>query len=364
MRHEPVVGLDLRGEIRGLDEGGSASNSFFAWSGFPMFEEHVSLERVVERHGPDVAGLLVPARTARPGSRAPAPPFRCRRGRRSRRTCPCGARRRCEPSRRCSRARRPPLLLSLIQESHRDPLIRVEKVRIDRERLAVLGDGVVEAAHLQKQLGVRIVGIGIVRDQLDVPLERLLGVGELVVLTIGVAHEVVRGRERVVDLGGLLIVLDGLRVVLLAEEVAGEIEVRPLVVGIAARSWSRYCFCWTTSLFAAASVARIRSRSPSETLSASAHGFLQMLEELLAVGAESGEASSASAKFGSSAIALGKCSTKSDQGACRTVAALDKLGLRLRRRRRHGDLAVVGRRGRGDLAPRGPEPPSSRSRRS
>ena len=64
--------------------------------------------------------------------------------------------------------------VSLVQQSHADSLMRVDEVLIDRERLAILRDRIVKPAHLQKQFRVRVVRIGIVGNQLDVFLERLL----------------------------------------------------------------------------------------------------------------------------------------------------------------------------------------------
>ena len=54
------------------------------------------------------------------------------------------------------------------------PMIGRRELRVHLQRLPVLGDGLVEPPHLHQQLGVGIVGVGIVRDQLDVFLERLL----------------------------------------------------------------------------------------------------------------------------------------------------------------------------------------------
>src|SRR5205085_8196068 len=75
-------------------------------------------------------------------------------------------------------------------------------------------------------------GVRVVRDQLDVLLESLLGVREVAVLPVGVAEYVVGGRIVRGQLGRLLVVRDGLCEILLAEVVAAEVEVRALVFGM------------------------------------------------------------------------------------------------------------------------------------
>ena len=65
------------------------------------------------------------------------------------------------------------------------------EVGIDGQRLAILNDRFVEPSHLQQQFGVGIVGIGIVRNQFDVFLEGLLGVGVVTLLPVGIAENVI-----------------------------------------------------------------------------------------------------------------------------------------------------------------------------
>ena len=75
------------------------------------------------------------------------------------------------------------------------PMYDATKFGIDRERLVVHGDRLVEASHLHEQLGIRVIRVGVVGDQLDVFLERGLGLAVLAQEPVGVAHLVVRLRE-------------------------------------------------------------------------------------------------------------------------------------------------------------------------
>ena len=122
--------------------------------------------------------------------------------------------------------------LALIHQGRRDAGVRVHEVLIDGQRLLILRDRLVELAHLQEQLRIGVVGVRIVRDQLDVLLERLLGVGVVAILSIGVAENVEHRRVARVQLGRLLVVLDRLREILLTEVVPAEIEVGALVVRV------------------------------------------------------------------------------------------------------------------------------------
>ena len=106
-----------------------------------------------------------------------------------------------------------------------------DEVGVQRERLLVVLDGVVEAAHLHEQLGVRVVGVGIGRDELDVLLEGLLRVGVLAEEAVRVAELVVGLREGGVDRGRLRVFLRRRRVVLAGEMVRAHQVVRALVVG-------------------------------------------------------------------------------------------------------------------------------------
>src|SRR5262249_16948844 len=105
----------------------------------------------------------------------------------------------------------------------------------DRQRLLVALDRLLEAARLHQELGVRIVGIGIGRDELDVLLEGLLGLVVLAEEAIRVAHLVVGLREGGVERRGLLVGRDR-RVVVLAAKVEGrEQVVRARIVGTGRR---------------------------------------------------------------------------------------------------------------------------------
>ena len=119
-----------------------------------------------------------------------------------------------------------------VEPGHRDALVGIDEVRVDLESLLVLRDRVVEPAHLQEKLRVRVVGVRIVGDELDVLLERLLGVREVPVLAVRVAEQVPGGRVARVDLRRLAVVLDRLREILLAEPVARQGKLRPLVARV------------------------------------------------------------------------------------------------------------------------------------
>ena len=114
----------------------------------------------------------------------------------------------------------------------RDAHVRRPETGIDRERLPVLRDRLVEPAQLHQQLGVGVVGVRIVRHQLDVLPECLLRLRHAVRGPIGVTHRVVRERERRIDREGLSILGDGL--VMPAGGVVGAAQepVGPFVAGI------------------------------------------------------------------------------------------------------------------------------------
>ena len=105
------------------------------------------------------------------------------------------------------------------------------KLRVDRQRLLVALDRLLESARLHEQLGVGVVGVRIAGDQLDVLLEGLLRLRVLAHEPVRVAHLVVGLRELRVDGGRLLVLGDGGRVVLAAEEKLAQQVVRALVVG-------------------------------------------------------------------------------------------------------------------------------------
>jgi hypothetical protein len=112
-----------------------------------------------------------------------------------------------------------------------DPDVGVHEVAIKGEGLLVILHGVVEPAHLHQQLRVRIVGVGVLGDQLDVPPEGLLGIGEPSQEAVGVTELVVGLGERRIDDGGLFILRDGRRVVLLSEVEVAQEHVDALVLG-------------------------------------------------------------------------------------------------------------------------------------
>ena len=221
--------------------------------------------------------------------------------------------------------------------------MRVDEVRIDRQRLAVLGDRLVEPAHLEEQLGVRVVRVGILRDERDVGLKRLLGVAVVAVLPVGVAEEVVRGGVARVELGGFLVVLDRLREVLLAEVVAAEVEVRPLVVRVRGDEGHEVL------LLLDGVVVEARLRREDEELLAvgglvrQGDGLVQVLEDLLAArrGVREAQLGEGERRVeGGRLLEVGD--GVRDQQLLEHVAALQELGLRVGGGRRHRDLSAVG----------------------
>src|SRR3979490_1366459 len=97
---------------------------------------------------------------------------------------------------------------------------------VHAERLAILCDRVVETAHLEQEFSVGIIRIGIVRDQRDVLLERLLRIRVVPLLTVGVTENVVDRRKVGSNLGGFLVMSDRLLIFLLAKIIVSEIEKR------------------------------------------------------------------------------------------------------------------------------------------
>ena len=112
------------------------------------------------------------------------------------------------------------------------PTIRRDEVRIDRECLLVHFDRFVEPAHLHQQLGVRVIRIGIVRQQLDVLLECRLGVGISLQKAIRITQLVIGSREIRIRLRRTNVVLDGGLVLLPAEIDNAEQREDALVVRI------------------------------------------------------------------------------------------------------------------------------------
>src|SRR5205085_5565890 len=92
-------------------------------------------------------------------------------------------------------------------------------------------------AHLQQQLGIRIVRVWIVRNQFDVFLERVFSVRILLILSIRVTENVEGSGIVGCDLRRLFIVSDGLIEVLLAKVITAEIEVCTLVVWISSNEF-------------------------------------------------------------------------------------------------------------------------------
>src|ERR1700686_1380688 len=81
--------------------------------------------------------------------------------------------------------------VSLVQQSHADPLVGVYEVLIDRQRLSILRNRIVKLAHLQKQFPVRVVRVWIVGNELNVFLERLLRVWVINILPVRITEKVI-----------------------------------------------------------------------------------------------------------------------------------------------------------------------------
>jgi hypothetical protein len=178
-----------------------------------------------------------------------------------------------------------------------------DEVRVHGQRLLVVLDRLLEASRLHEQLGVRVVGVGIARDQLDVLLEGLLRLRVLAHEAIGVAHLVVGLRELRVEGRGLLVFDDRGRVVLLAESDCAIWLCARSSSGTAAMSLVRQSFWRAGSPLPPASIAQIRRRSGSEALADSSTALPVAAKNSLAVPAVLARPSWASAKLGSLASA-------------------------------------------------------------
>ena len=173
--------------------------------------------------------------------------------------------------------------LAGVEQIHGESLVRVQEGRIDFERLAVLDDRVVEAAHLQKELGVGVVRIRVPGKDLDVFLKRLLRARVVSALPVGVAEQVVGVRVVRGDLRGLLVVLDRGSVVLLPEVVAGDVEVGPLVVGIGGHELLQIVLLPRRVGGRSGLVREDQEPLPVRRLVGERHGLVQVIEELGAV---------------------------------------------------------------------------------
>src|SRR5271163_1701908 len=96
----------------------------------------------------------------------------------------------------------------------------------------VLRQRIVKPAHLQQQLRVGVVRVGVVGNQFDVLFEGLLGIRIVFLLPVGIAENVVGGGVAGGEFGRLLVVLDGLIEFLLAKIVVGQGELRALVIRV------------------------------------------------------------------------------------------------------------------------------------
>src|SRR5437867_2479426 len=110
--------------------------------------------------------------------------------------------------------------------------MRRHEVGIHAESLAVLGDRVLEPAHFQQELGIGVVGIGVVGNQLDVLPEGLLRVLIVPLLAVRVTKNVVGGRVVGSEFGSFFVVRNRLLILLLTKVVIAEIETRALVIGV------------------------------------------------------------------------------------------------------------------------------------
>ncbi len=117
----------------------------------------------------------------------------------------------------------------LVHPVARDTHPRRREVAVHRQGLPVLGNRFVEPARLHQQLGVRVVRVGIARDQLDVFEERPRGVVVLPERAVGIAQEIVRGRKARIELDGRAILPNRIVVLLAAEQRVAQEKVGPLV---------------------------------------------------------------------------------------------------------------------------------------
>src|SRR6185295_2039563 len=85
-------------------------------------------------------------------------------------------------------------------------------------------DRLVKPAHLQIQLGQRVVRIRIVRDQLDIFFEGRLSVGVVPGLAVGVTENIERARVSRSNFSRLLVMLDSFWIILLTKIVTTHIE--------------------------------------------------------------------------------------------------------------------------------------------
>ena len=237
--------------------------------------------------------------------------------------------------------------LSGVEQIHGESLVRVQEVRIDLERLAVLDDRVVEAAHLQKKLGVGIVRIRVPGKELDVFLERLLRARVVSALPVGVAEQVVGVRVIRGELCGLLVVLDRGRVLLLPEVVAGEVEMGSLVVGIGGHELFQIVLLFRRVGGRCGLVREDQELFPVGRLVGERHGLVQVIEKLLTALRGIGERELGPREVRVERYRLLKVRPR--VGVERLlvhVAPLQKLRLRFRRGGRHGDLPAADRRRR------------------
>ena len=110
-----------------------------------------------------------------------------------------------------------------------DPRVGGDEVLVRLEGPPVVLDRLLEATGLHQQLGVGVVGVGIVGNQLDVAPKGGLGRLEVAQEAMRISHLVVGRRVVGVDLDRALVAGDGLLVLLAAEMEAAEGVVSPLV---------------------------------------------------------------------------------------------------------------------------------------
>lgn len=127
----------------------------------------------------------------------------------------------------------------------------------------------------------------------------------ILVLPVGVAENIERGGIARIELGGFLVMFDGIGKILLAEIVTSQREPGAFIVWVLRDQLVQvFLLLRHIAVGAPASAARIWRRSPAEAFSDNFTALFRCSKNSLAVGLEVARFNSAMAKLESNAIAL------------------------------------------------------------
>src|SRR5262245_607522 len=110
--------------------------------------------------------------------------------------------------------------------------MRCHELLIDRQCFSILRNRLIKSAHLQQQLSVRVVRVGIVWNQLGIFLKSLFRTRVVAGLPVRVAKNVEGTGILGLNLSSFLVMLDRFGVFLLAKVITAKREMSALVIRV------------------------------------------------------------------------------------------------------------------------------------